>query len=198
MVIFSLNRQIKESKVLSPPALPAQAADYCRTRESSCRELPKDPAEAVSHTEQCRRYSRAAASSCRGPGRPGGREQSIQAAPHTSSRAAAPAAGSEPACTCRGEASATHLVCAGWFPGCWFTESVYFLRVIFLFCLQTKPLLKNPYTDLWVFARGRINSESGDWWVFLFPHLQLIHRAHPPCSLTALQALFAKCCSLWQ
>lgn len=53
-------------------------------------------------------------------------------------------------------------------------------------------------TDLLVFfARGRINPESGDWWDFLFPYLPLIQRAHSPCSLTSLQALFAKCCSLW-
>jgi len=38
-VIFCLNRQIKERKVLSSPALPDQAADHCRTPENGCREL---------------------------------------------------------------------------------------------------------------------------------------------------------------
>lgn len=53
-----------------------------------------------------------------------------------------------------------------------------------------------PTDLLGIFARGRINPESRDWWDFLFPYLPLIQRAHSPCSLTSFQALFAKCCSL--
>lgn len=123
----------------------------------------------VSHTEQCPHYSHAAASSCRGPGGPGGREQSIQAASHIFSLAAAPAAGSKPACTCRGEANVTCLVCAAWV--FWGLVYISFLRKClssdsFLFVLFTNKTsaedLFTPTDLLGVFARGRINPESGD------------------------------------
>lgn len=91
----------------------------------------KDPAEAVSHPEQCPRYSHAAANSCRGPGGLGGRERSIQAASHTSSPAAAPAAGSEPACTDGGEASSALPVCAGRFLRFGLQS---FFKEVFIFC----------------------------------------------------------------
>lgn len=202
--ILSLNRQIKKRKVLSPPALPARAADYCGTRENSCRELfPKDPTEVVSHTEQCPRYSHAAASSCRGPGGPGGRELSIQAAWNTSSPAAAPAASREPTCTCGEEANATHSVCAGWFSGDWFT--FLFLRKClssdsFLFVLVTNKtsaddLSLPPISLGFLLGEELIQKVEIDETSFS-PYLPLIQRAHSPCSLTSLQALFARCCSL--
>lgn len=82
----------------------------------------------------------------------------------------------------------------------------FFFKEVFIFwqfsiCFIYKQNLcwrsLTPTDLLGFFARGRINPESGDWWDFLFPYLPLIQRAHSPCSLLSLQALFAKCCSLW-
>lgn len=80
--VFSLTRQIKAREALSPPALRAQVAQYRGARGNSSESSPKDPAEAVSRSEEHPRYSPAAAEAAGDPGdRQGGREQSIQRPP---------------------------------------------------------------------------------------------------------------------
>lgn len=57
LAIFSLNRQIKERKIMSPPALSTQI--IAGLRRIAVESFPENPAEAVSHPEQCPRYSHA-------------------------------------------------------------------------------------------------------------------------------------------
>lgn len=145
------------------------------------------------------------AAEARGTGREGreGRGQSIQAASHTSSPAAAPAAGSKPACTSGGEASATLPICAGWFLRFWlhpcFKEVFIFCQFSACFLYKQNLCLRSitPTDVLWFSAKGRMNPKSRDWWEFLFPYLPLIQRACSPWSLMSSKALFAKCCFLW-
>lgn len=90
---FSPTRQIKAREALSPPALPAQAARYRGARGNSSESSAKDPAEALSRSEEHPRYSPAAAAAAGDPGDgQGGREQSIQRPPahlHLQQRAGA-------------------------------------------------------------------------------------------------------------
>lgn len=64
-------------------------------RRIAAESFPKDPAEAVSHAEQRPCYSPVAAGGGRGPGRHGGRKQSLQAACPAFSPPAARAVGKQ-------------------------------------------------------------------------------------------------------
>lgn len=139
--VFSLTRQIKAREALSPPALPAQAARYRGARGNSSESSPKDPAEAVSRSEEHPRYSPAAAEAAGDPGdRQGGREQSIQRPPghlHLRQRAGGRC---YPLRLCQ-------VVCWGmdffFISIClliYFSGSIYLLTLFSLFYLQTKSL----------------------------------------------------------
>lgn len=134
--IFSLNRRIKERKIMSPPALSTQI--IAGLRRIAVESFPENTAEAVSHPEQCPHYSHApqTASEAQGTGREG--------AEHP----AALAVGSKPACIV--EASVALPICAGCFLGfglhVFFKGSAYLLLVFCLVSLQAKPVLSTSYS----------------------------------------------------